>query len=283
LQGARSAILHAHSRYHYWSGSGPLSIKSFPSGQALYTVEGGTFRLDDTAYLLLNADQEYTITVDFAQPVESFCLFFADGFADEVYAGITASTQWLLDNPHMSPIRPLHFYDKCYAHDDTLSPALTQLRLNFQRHCADAGWLEEMYHNIMQRLLHTHQRVLKEVATLPALRASTRDELYRRLSRLSDYIAAYYARPLTLSDMAQVACLSPNHLLRVFKQHFRQSPHQFLRAKRIEAAKRLLTQSESSITEVCYAVGFESLGSFSWRFHKEVGLSPQQYRATQRP
>jgi AraC-like DNA-binding protein len=185
----------------------------------------------------------------------------------------------LLDNATISPTRPLHFYDKCSVHNETLSPAINHLRRHYCRHCADSGWLEEMYHEIMQRLLHTHQGVLREVESMPALRAATRDELYRRIYRLADYINACYAQPLTLAGMAQVATLSPSHLLRVFKRHFRQSPHQFLRAKRIDAAKQLLIQSDLPVTEVCLAVGFESLGSFSWRFHREVGLSPQQFRA----
>jgi AraC-like DNA-binding protein len=173
----------------------------------------------------------------------------------------------------------LNFYDKCYRHDAHLSPALTQLRHHHQSFGLETGWLEERLHDLMLRLLLVHHHTLGEVDMLPAMRAATREELYRRLHRVADYIAACYQQPLTLEEMARVACLSPNHLLRVFKQFFHQSPHQYLRAQRIAQAKRLLTHSDCSITEICYAVGFESIGSFSWRFRQEVGLSPQQYRA----
>jgi AraC-like DNA-binding protein len=282
LPGSKSVILHATSRHHTWSGSGPLSIKSFPTGQAYYTVEGGKFLVDESGYLLLNAGQEYTVTVDSAHPVESFCIFFADGLAEEVYAGATQRTSRLLDDPTWRTTRPLDFYDKFYRHDAYLSPLLQQLRMHHKLRPLDAGAIEERLHLVMQQLLFVHHLVIDEVATLPAMRAATREELYRRLHRVRDFIAASYQQPLTLSEMAQVACLSPNHLLRVFKQLFHQSPHQFLRAKRIEQAKKLLAQGDESVTEICYAVGFESLGSFSWRFHREVGLSPEQYRAINR-
>jgi AraC family transcriptional regulator len=275
----QSVVLHASSRHHHWTGTGPLSIKSFPHGHAAYIIEGGRFRVDEASYLLLNAGQEYTVSVDCAQPVESFCIFFADGLADQVYTSVTASLSALLDDPSHRPTTPLHFYDKSYPHDAFLSTLLTQLRLHHRLPTAEPGWMEEMFHLLMQRLLHIHLQVVQEVASVPAMRAATRDELYRRLHRLADYIAACYQQPLTLNEMAQIACLSPNHLLRVFKQHFRQSPHQYLRAKRIEQARKLLVHSNASVTEVCYAVGFESLGSFSWRFRREVGMSPQQYRA----
>ncbi|HMZ79543.1 MAG TPA: helix-turn-helix transcriptional regulator, partial [Acidobacteriota bacterium] len=84
--------------------------------------------------------------------------------------------------------------------------------------------------------------------------------------------------PLTLADIAQVACLSPNHLLRTFKQAFQMTPHQMLTSTRLEAAKRLLKTTHHSVTEICLMVGFESLGSFSWLFRNKVGCSPDTFR-----
>jgi transcriptional regulator GlxA family with amidase domain len=65
----------------------------------------------------------------------------------------------------------------------------------------------------------------------------------------------------------------------LFKQAFDQTPHQYLMRRRIEQAKVLLTASELSVTEVCFAVGFQSLGSFSALFHRSVGQPPKLYRA----
>jgi AraC-like DNA-binding protein len=78
--------------------------------------------------------------------------------------------------------------------------------------------------------------------------------------------------------MAQVACLSPNHFLRTFKQVFRQTPHQYLIDVRLIKAKQLLTETNRPITDICMAIGFDSLGSFSTLFRRRTGLSPAQYR-----
>ena len=89
---------------------------------------------------------------------------------------------------------------------------------------------------------------------------------------------ALFAEPVTLREMAGAACMSPNHLLRTFRQAFGETPHQFLTTRRLEEARRLLADRELPVTEICLAVGFESLGSFSTLFRKRFGVSPSEYR-----
>jgi AraC family transcriptional regulator len=277
--GPATHIIHSRARYHHWEGVGALSIKSFFNGQAYYESGEGRFVVDDGSYLLLNQMQPYSITVDSATPVESFCLFFEPGFAEETYRALaTRDEQRLLDEPTPPSLSPINLFDRTYAHDDLLSPALLGLRATLPRRVDDRLWLAEQLHTVMQRLLHAHRAVYKEVEALPAARASTREELYRRLHRARDYVSASYNQPLTLEEMARVACLSPNHFLRTWKGLFHQTPHQYLTARRIERAQHLLLRSDDSVTEICLAVGFESLGSFSWLFRRHTGLSPEAYR-----
>ena len=134
----------------------------------------------------------------------------------------------------------------------------------------------------MERLLLVHTRVRRQVESIPALRPASREELYRRLHRARDYAAACLDEPITLNDMARVACLSTNHFLRTFKQAFHQTPHQYLTRIRLERAQGLLAQTDQPVTDVCFAVGFESLGSFSWLFRQRVGLAPEAYRKAKR-
>jgi AraC-like DNA-binding protein len=78
---------------------------------------------------------------------------------------------------------------------------------------------------------------------------------------------------------AKAARLSPYHFHRMFKLAFGQTPMQFLQECRLAAARRLLVATDQSVTLICFAVGFESLGSFSWLFRKRFGLSPRRFRA----
>ncbi len=99
------------------------------------------------------------------------------------------------------------------------------------------------------------------------------------LQRVCDLIDAQLDHPLDLDAMARMAHLSRFHFLRAFRKSFHETPHQYLKRKRMERAKDLLANSELPITEICFAVGFESLGSFSALFHQAVGWSPSIYRA----
>jgi AraC-like DNA-binding protein len=88
---------------------------------------------------------------------------------------------------------------------------------------------------------------------------------------------ARYAQALRLEDLAHEAALSPFHFLRMFRAAFGETPHQYLTRVRIEAAKRLLL-ADAPVTDVCFDVGFQSLGSFSALFARRVGAPPSAFR-----
>lgn len=271
-------ILHETGLRHHWEGVGLLSVKTFSHGRALYNSGPGLYGVDENSYLILNDAQPYSITIDSDRPVESFCVFFKSGFAEQVYHGLRSTRRELLDDPEPPDGARVGFFDKVYPHDDILSPALLALKTSAAVGKERAGWLEEQFHELMGLLLRVRLGVLKEASALSAVRASTREELYRRLCRARDYMAACFDRPLTLKEVAGVSCLSPNHLLRSFKQTFRQTPHQFLTATRLEYARKMLADQNLSVTDVCFSVGFESLSSFSRAFRRHTGFSPSEYR-----
>jgi AraC-like DNA-binding protein len=103
--------------------------------------------------------------------------------------------------------------------------------------------------------------------------------IHESLWRARELIDARYAQPLNLDELARTANFSRYHFLRAFRRAFHATPHEYLTRKRIERAKELLAQSGLTVTEICFEVGFESLGSFSMLFHKVVGWSPSIYRA----
>jgi AraC-like DNA-binding protein len=101
---------------------------------------------------------------------------------------------------------------------------------------------------------------------------------HESLLRAREIIDARYDQPLDLDELARIANFSRYHFLRAFRRAFHATPHEYLTRKRIERAKELLAESELTVTEICFEVGFESLGSFSTLFHKIVGWSPSIYR-----
>lgn len=101
----------------------------------------------------------------------------------------------------------------------------------------------------------------------------------KSLHAVRDLIDQQFAKPLSIDDLAAHAHLSRYHFIRAFRREFFATPHQYLTRCRIEKAKELLANSERPITDICFDVGFSSLGSFSTLFHRAVGWSPSIYRA----
>jgi transcriptional regulator GlxA family with amidase domain len=100
-----------------------------------------------------------------------------------------------------------------------------------------------------------------------------------RLRRARDAMDRDYASPLDVAALARVALMSPGHFSRSFRAAFGETPYSYLMTRRIERAKALLRRGDLSVTDVCFAVGCTSLGSFSSRFTELVGESPSAYRA----
>lgn len=98
------------------------------------------------------------------------------------------------------------------------------------------------------------------------------------LRRVRDRIDRDYAQPLDVEALARGVHLSAGHLSREFKAAFGESPYSYLMTRRIERAMALLRRGDLSVTEVCFAVGCSSLGTFSTRFSELVGVPPSTYR-----
>ncbi len=103
------------------------------------------------------------------------------------------------------------------------------------------------------------------------------EDIYQRVVTAKLYIDDNFAEPIDLKDISEKAFLSRFHFHRLFTRIYRKTPHQYLTRKRIEKAKNLLAENKP-VTDVCNEVGFESIGSFSVLFKKEIGFAPQYYR-----
>jgi AraC-like DNA-binding protein len=99
-----------------------------------------------------------------------------------------------------------------------------------------------------------------------------------RMRRVKDRIDREFAQPLDVEALARGAHMSAGHLSREFRAAYGESPYSYLMTRRIERAMTLLRRGDLSVTEVCFAVGCSSLGSFSSRFSELVGISPSAYR-----
>jgi transcriptional regulator GlxA family with amidase domain len=104
------------------------------------------------------------------------------------------------------------------------------------------------------------------------------EDLNRRLLRARDAMDRAYAEPLDVRAIAAVAHCSEAHFSRSFRAAFGETPHRYLQRRRVERSMFLLRETDRSITDVCFDVGFTSLGTFSRTFHEIIGETPSGYR-----
>ncbi len=114
--------------------------------------------------------------------------------------------------------------------------------------------------------------------TAPHILTARSSATLGRLCQVRDLLRDCYGEVVTLDDLSLEAGISPWHLLRAFRSAFGETPHDFLTRLRVERAKDLLTVTSRPVTEICFDVGFTSLGSFSTLFRRHVGLSPAAFR-----
>jgi AraC-like DNA-binding protein len=109
------------------------------------------------------------------------------------------------------------------------------------------------------------------------------EDLNRRLLRARDAMDRAYAEPLDVRAVAAVAHCSEAHFSRSFRAAFGETPHRYLQRRRVERSMFLLRETDRSITDICFDVGFTSLGTFSRTFHEIIGESPSSYRDGNEP
>jgi AraC-like DNA-binding protein len=100
----------------------------------------------------------------------------------------------------------------------------------------------------------------------------------RRLLRARDAMDRAYAEPLDVRTVAAIAHVSEAHFIRTFRSVFGETPHRYLQRRRVERSMFLLRETDRSVTDICFDVGFMSLGTFSRTFREIIGETPSAYR-----
>lgn len=273
---AGNFIIHQKASQYEWYGDCFLSIKSFYKGTANYQIRQREYSVSDHNFLILNECTRYQLTIDQSTPIESFCVFFSPDYVSTFLSDLHSSEEKVLDSSDYSTSSK-RFIERNYPHQGQISGLL-----NYGRTISELGATQlqkdEFYHLLLSNIYSLNECSRLESNRLPCKKKSTRDELYRRLYFAKDYIDRNFHNNLSLKEIAQIALLSENHLLRNFKLVFNISPFQYITHLKMEEARRLLKETDQTVTEISQNLGYESLGNFSFYFKKMVGVSPLSLR-----
>jgi AraC family transcriptional regulator len=267
--GQRNAVLRARSRVHFVRDfPGPLSIKSVTEGTVVWKSGGRELVVDRDSFLILNHGEPYSMEIDAREPVSTLCVFFEPGFVESVRASMVSG------DPDPQPERAA-FVPRLHPPDNSILPRMDAIASSGTR---PALRLDQHYLELAAELALLDRNLRRRVRLMPARRASTRQELLRRVVRGQEYLHAHAAENLPLAAIAREACLSPYHFQRAFTRAFGRSPHAYQTALRLARARRLLETTELTVTEVCGTVGFESAPSFSALYRRVYGEPPTAAR-----
>ena len=264
---------------HHHGLTGKYVINMVSSGQATYTIGRRQLNLFPGNFMFLNYGTSYSNKIDSAVQVNTFSVLFDPDFVRD-FEHATVSADGVLLDQYVSQKNgsPL-FVESIYPLQGDMSFTLSHLKKRVDSGVDDQLQLSECLHHCLVNYYNLYQsEVTNRAASLKFLNRSTKAEILRRLSIAKDYIISNYNRNIRLEDIAQMACLSVNHLLRTFRQAYNQSPHQFLTSFRLQQAKYYLKNTNYPVNEIVDIIGFECPSSFIRLFKNSFNVTPGQFR-----
>lgn len=253
------------------------------SGEVKLQADFQRWYLKPGQYLILNADQPLTLAPQHGQPAELLCFFLAP---DTMQQAATLALQKEEDPALDGCLRPEGEVELCERLGEMdgslLGRTLEHWLQRFMRsQTADRQALaihQDMSDEIAQDLIYAQVAGYQQMLQLTSAKLSTKRELYRRLCQARMYMHTHLDEALDLDTLAQVACLSKYHFIRLFKEAFGQTPRQYLIARRLERARTLLIHTPKTFHEICHEVGLKDSSSFGRLFKRSFGATPHLYR-----
>lgn len=225
--------------------------------------DGGTIGISPAGALCLSAEARYA---------------YAAG-QTPFYSNMIVFPHWMTRGA-VSPIldrvpNERRLQTQLIAPDAAAQNLMNEIALSCRRGFTNVDWYQEKLALLYEALLAAQERGDRASERIGAVKKTTRIELARRARRAQQFILENYADPtIGLREIAREACLSPYHLIRVFKDHAGQPPIQYLTAVRMEMAASLLRETGMTTTEVGQSVGYGDRTAFFRAFRKSHGAAP---------
>ncbi|HEX5170606.1 MAG TPA: AraC family transcriptional regulator [Cyclobacteriaceae bacterium] len=253
---------------------GPISLFLNLEGSSRCNVNRRTVVIPEGFFFVTNRLQHYTLEIESGKPVETFNIHLGEYFCEGVLSAMLSSADTLLNENHHLESGQLTFSNQLYERNAKLDSLIRTLGNSGH----DKLLFEETLVSILFCLIEYHRSSIRIIQHLPAVKQSTRVDLYKRLSVVVDYLNSIEDYDIDLGALASLANLSKYHFLRLFKLAYGLSPYQYVQKLRLEKAARLLKSRALSVKEVASLLGFENSNSFSRLFHQRTGYYPQFYQ-----
>jgi AraC-like DNA-binding protein len=235
----------------------PYSIKYVHGGTERYRIDQHLFSVNEGNYLIVNAQDEFTIDFDNDEFAHGICIYPPEELIKQAFEAKNASLKQLLDSDGNPNERP-NFIHKVNSTKKTKTgifldqnlPGLTQ-----KLALGESVDLNSFFLDLVDYMVIDQINVNQHLKGHSATKKHTKEELFRRISLAKDYLADNFREKINIDDLANMACLSKYHFLRSFKEFYGQTPYQFLLNHKLHEAKQLQTKGYS-INEISLITGF---------------------------
>ncbi|WP_416865576.1 MAG: helix-turn-helix domain-containing protein [Imperialibacter sp.] len=271
--GSKGAVVPAHIT--------GLGVAVVMSGEATFRINREVIAINEDSFLVVNKGSELSFELERDDTLVAL-LYFDATLSKLLWNGLLKSGD---ETAGWSPVGEEDF--SLVEHVHFMNASLRQqfqLLMELGNSCASFHSLKAdmVVRSILDSLIGENQNALQISRELKVVKTVTKIVLYKRLAVAREWMANNLQQAVDLQQAADVAMLDKQHFLRLFKRAYQITPHHFLTTMRLERAEKLLEETDLPVSEICQAVGFDSVPSFTSLFKRAYGESPGRYRRQMR-
>jgi AraC family transcriptional regulator len=247
------------------------------TGTCGYYVNGAKHLVDASKLFFISRGSKLAIRVTEKDAAPAL-LFFHSRLADLVQHSLLYGGEVLLEKPFDSLPFDFSWLERVHVDAELYQTIFSLIELGGSCSSFMALHSDMIIRQLFEDLLLKNQEAYKLSQNVQAVKASTRLEIFKRISTARDWMDANYHTEITLEDIGAVAAMNSQHFLRMFKQVYNITPHQYLIDLKLQKARTLIESTDMTINEICQNIGFESVFSFSLLFKGRFGQPPSGFR-----
>lgn len=257
--------------------SGHFGVKLPLSGLETYITGGKKYNIKSNNYLLTNPKVKTEVVVKSETVVKGICIGLTPKFVHNLISELNSNYSEVLEL-NKKQVNTFHVLNHHYGFK--INSALPSF-LNYIKYLWNKGELEEypqeqFYYDLGELIIKSQININSKISNLPNARLSTREEIYRRVDIMNQYIHDSFTENITIEELSQIACLSKFHAVRCYQKIEGISPYKKITALRLQKAIELLNNG-FAVSEVSDLCGFTDYRAFSKLFKKQLGITPSIY------
>lgn len=253
------------------------TIKLPITNQERYFVDRREYHIDHNSYFISNADEEIEAVVKNKNGVLGICIGFTKEFILELAASMQVKLENGIDDPCVSKQSFNFILNEHRIENNTLGITLAKIKEELLNSRLSNYESDQFYISLGELLINSEKKIRSDIERLPHIKSSSREEIYRRVYLMNEYIHANFKNSITLDELSKACSLSKYYALRCYQKIYHITPYKKITMLRLEEAKRLI-KNGWTISEAAIETNFSDSRSLSKQFKAHFSMTPSQYK-----